>query len=139
MIPPAWNDVWICPSPSGHIQAVGIDSAGRRQYLYHHLWRQQRDAAKHDRVLEFARALPTVRERIEDHLTRRGLPRERVLAAALRLIELGFFRPGGEEYATENGTFGLATIRRGQVSLAGREIICDSARRRRSRGLRAGR
>jgi DNA topoisomerase IB len=116
VIPPAWEDVWICPSPRGHIQAVGTDVAGRRQYLYHDLWRERRDQEKFDRVMEFGRALPRVRAVIERHLDGRGLCRERVLAAAIRLIDLGFFRPGGEEYAAENGSFGLATIRREHVT-----------------------
>ncbi|GAA2598930.1 DNA topoisomerase IB [Actinomadura fulvescens] len=114
-IPPAWTDVWICPSPTGHLQAVGVDSEGRRQYLYHEEWRRQRDAAKHDRVLEFAALLPKVRGTVAEHLDMRGYPRERVLAAAVRLIDLGFFRPGGREYAEENGTYGLATILREHV------------------------
>ncbi|HEX6472820.1 MAG TPA: DNA topoisomerase IB [Streptosporangiaceae bacterium] len=109
-IPPAWRDVWICPARNGHIQAVGVDAAGRRQYRYHDEWRRQRDAEKHDRVLEFAAVLPRVREITTTHLHRRGFPRERVLAAAVRLIDLGFFRPGGKEYAEENGTYGLATV-----------------------------
>lgn len=116
VIPPAWEDVWICAQPGGHIQAVGTDSAGRRQYRYHDLWREQRDRAKHDRMLEFGEALPRLRETVSRHLAGRGLHRERVMAAAVRLIDLGFFRPGGEEYAAENGTFGIATIRREHVT-----------------------
>jgi DNA topoisomerase IB len=118
VIPPAWNDVWICADPRGHIQATGTDSAGRRQYLYHDLWREQRDRDKHDRVRKLGAALPHMRTVIDGHLAGRGLTRNRVLAAAVRLIELGFFRPGGEEYAEENGTFGLATIMKEHVSLA---------------------
>jgi DNA topoisomerase IB len=114
-IPPAWREVWICASPDGHIQAVGVDAAGRRQYLYHDEWRRLRDAEKHDRVLEFAAALPRVRETIAEHLAQRGFTRERVLAAAVRLIDLGFFRSGGKEYAEENGSYGLATVRRDHV------------------------
>jgi len=117
VIPPAWEDVWICADPHGHIQAVGTDAAGRRQYRYHDRWRELRDREKFDRVLEFGRALPRIRTVAERHL--RGpatLSRERVLAAAIRLIDLGFFRPGGEEYAAENGTYGLATIRREHVT-----------------------
>jgi DNA topoisomerase IB len=112
VVPPAWEDVWICPHPHGHIQAVGTDAAGRRQYLYHELWRERRDKEKFDRVMEFGRALPRVRAVVERHLHGQDLSRDRVLAAAVRLIDLGFFRPGGEEYAAENGSFGLATIRR---------------------------
>jgi DNA topoisomerase IB len=122
-IPPAWRDVWICPDPDGHIQAVGTDAAGRRQYRYHDLWRQRRDAEKHDRVLEFGAALPAVRAVVAGHLAGTGLTRQRVLAAAIRLIDLGFFRPGGQEYAEENGTFGLATIRREHVGISRGEIV----------------
>jgi DNA topoisomerase IB len=123
VIPPAWEDVWICADPLGHIQAIGTDAAGRRQYRYHDLWREQRDQQKHDRMLEFGAALPHIRRVLQRHLQDHGLTRDRVLAAALRLIDLGFFRPGGEEYATENGSFGLATIRRGQVAISGGQII----------------
>jgi DNA topoisomerase IB len=125
VIPPAWEDVWICADPLGHIQAVGTDSAGRRQYLYHELWREQRDRDKHDRVLELGAVLPHVREVVCRHLDGRGLGRDRVLAAAVRLIELGFFRPGGEEYAEENGTFGLATILKEHVTLTRGQLIFD--------------
>jgi DNA topoisomerase IB len=125
VIPPAWEDVWICPDPRGHLQAFGTDSAGRRQYLYHERWRQQRDRDKHDRVLELGAALPRVREVVARHLAGRGLTRDRVLAAAVRLIELGFFRPGGEEYAEENGTFGLATILKEHVTLAKGQLMFD--------------
>jgi DNA topoisomerase IB len=115
VIPPAWQDVWICPDPAGHIQAIGKDAAGRRQYRYHDQWREQQDQLKYDRMLEFAAALPRIRQTVREHLDGRGLRRQRVLAAAVRLIDLGFFRAGGEEYAAENGTFGLATIRRDHV------------------------
>jgi DNA topoisomerase IB len=123
VIPPAWEDVWICADPLGHIQAIGTDAAGRRQYRYHELWREQRDQQKYDRMLEFGAALPHIRRVLQRHLQDHGLTRDRVLAAALRLIDLGFFRPGGEEYATENGSFRLATIRRGQVAISGGQII----------------
>lgn len=125
VIPPAWEDVWICPDPRGHIQAMGTDSAGRRQYLYHALWREQRDQGKYDRVRELGAALPHVREVVARHLEGRGLTRERVLAAAVRLIELGFFRPGGEEYAEENGTFGLATILKEHVTLTRGQLVFE--------------
>jgi DNA topoisomerase IB len=125
VIPPAWEDVWICPDPRGHIQAVGTDSAGRRQYLYHDLWREQRDQGKYDRVRELGAALPHVREVVARHLEGSGLTRDRVLAAALRLIELGFFRPGGEEYAEENGTFGLATILKEHVTLTKGQLVFE--------------
>jgi DNA topoisomerase IB len=125
VIPPAWQDVWICLDSSGHIQAVGTDAAGRRQYRYHDLWREQQDRDKHDRVLEFGRILPRLRETVGEHLGGRGLHAERVLAAAVRLIDLGFFRPGGEEYAAENGTFGVATIRREHVACRRGELVFD--------------
>jgi DNA topoisomerase IB len=123
VIPPAWEDVWICPDPNGHIQAVGTDSAGRRQYRYHDRWREKRDREKHDRVLEFGAALPRVRKTVEGHLSGSGLGRDRVLAAAIRLIDLGFFRSGGEEYAADHGTYGLATIRREHVVCSRGEIV----------------
>jgi DNA topoisomerase IB len=125
VIPPAWEDVWISPDPLGHIQAVGTDAAGRRQYLYHAQWRENRDQEKFDRVMEFGRALPKVRAVVERHLSGTGLSRDRVLAAAVRLIDLGFFRPGGEEYAAENGHYGLATIRREHVTCGKGEIAFE--------------
>ncbi|SEG79087.1 DNA topoisomerase IB [Thermomonospora echinospora] len=126
VIPPAWQDVWICPDPDGHIQATGTDAAGRRQYLYHPQWRVQRDREKHDRVLDFAEALPRVRKQVTEHLTGRDFTRERVLAAAVRLIDLGFFRAGGEEYAEENGTYGMATVLREHVTCRrGGEVIFE--------------
>jgi DNA topoisomerase IB len=125
VIPPAWEDVWISPHPRGHIQAVGTDAAGRRQYLYHELWRERRDQEKFDRVMEFGRTLPRVRAVVERHLHGQGLCRDRVLAAAVRLIDLGFFRPGGEEYAAENGSFGLATIRREHVTCGRDELTFE--------------
>lgn len=125
VIPPAWQDVWICADPQGHIQAIGIDAAGRRQYRYHDLWREQRDRDKHDRVQRFGAVLPAIREAVCDHMDTRGLARERVLAGAVRLIDLGFFRPGGEEYAEENGTFGLATIRKDHVTLTKGQLVFE--------------
>jgi DNA topoisomerase IB len=125
VIPPAWEDVWICADPQGHIQAMGTDSAGRRQYRYHDLWRKHRDEDKHDRVRQFGAALPGIRKIVADHLDTRGLCRDRVLAAAIRLIDLGFFRPGGEEYAEENGTFGLATIKREHVVVTRGQLVFE--------------
>ncbi|MDL4814988.1 DNA topoisomerase IB [Actinomadura opuntiae] len=125
VIPPAWQDVWICPDADGHIQAMGTDAAGRRQYLYHEAWREQRDRAKHDHVLELAERLPKVRDAIAGHLAGRGYGRERVLSAAVRLIDLGFFRIGGEEYAAENGTFGLATVLREHVTCRRGHVTFD--------------
>jgi DNA topoisomerase IB len=122
VIPPAWESVWISPDTRGHIQAVGTDSAGRRQYRYHELWRDGREQDKHDRMLEFGAVLPKVRQVICRQLDGKGLTRERVLAAAVRLIDLGFFRPGGREYAEENGTYGLATITQDHVSCRRGEV-----------------
>jgi DNA topoisomerase IB len=122
-IPPAWNDVWICSAPNGHIQAIGTDAAGRRQYRYHDQWRVQRDAAKHDRVLEFAARLTDAREDSAAHLSLDGMPRERALATAFHLLDIGFFRIGGEEYAEKNETFGLATIRRDHVTVSRDGVI----------------
>ena len=125
VIPPAWQQVWICPSPNGHIQAVGTDDAGRRQYLYHPYWRLKRDQSKHDRVLTVAARLPTARRRVIKHLRMEGMPYERALAAAFRLLDLGFFRIGGEAYAEANNSYGLATIQKEHVSIRGRTVIFD--------------
>jgi DNA topoisomerase I len=114
-IPPAWQDVWICADPRGHIQAIGRDAAGRKQYRYHDRWRERRDQQKFDRMLEFGTALPKLRRRVEEDLGRRGLVAERVLACAVRLLDLGFFRVGGEAYAEKHGTFGLATLKKRHV------------------------
>jgi DNA topoisomerase I len=125
VIPPAWKEVWICPWPNGHIQAVGFDAAGRRQYLYHPRWREKRDKLKHDHVLDFAAALPDARAIVIARLDTRGLTKERVLSAAVRLLDLGFFRVGGDRYAEDNGTFGLATLQREHVSFAKGELTFD--------------
>jgi len=125
VIPPAWQDVWICPIPNGHVQATGVDAAGRRQYLYHQVWREKRDLVKFDRMLDFAERLPAMREHVVATLHTRGLTRERVLATAVRLLDLGFFRIGGEEYAEANNTYGLATIRREHVGIAKGVITFD--------------
>ncbi|MEV0325193.1 DNA topoisomerase IB [Micromonospora echinospora] len=112
VIPPAWRDVWISPYPNGHIQATGIDAAGRKQYLYHPQWRQRRDEAKFDHVLEVAHRLPVLRERVERDLTGRGLRRDRVLATVTRLLDMGTFRVGSDQYAAgDDPTFGVATLR----------------------------
>lgn len=110
MIPPAWKNVWICAYPNGHIQAVGTDAAGRTQYLYHQKWQEERSEEKFDRVLEMAPALPDMRRQIAADLRRRGLHRDRVLALALHLLDLGYFRAGSEQYAEENNSFGIATL-----------------------------
>ncbi|GAC1327372.1 MAG: DNA topoisomerase IB [Mycobacteriales bacterium] len=118
VLPPAWRDVWICLLPMGHIQATGIDARGRRQYRYHDLWRLQQDASKFDRALDFAERLPAARATVATHLAERGLTRNRVLGCAFRLLEMGFFRIGSEEYAETNQTYGLATMRRDHVSVS---------------------
>lgn len=111
-IPPAWTDVWICPDVRGHLQAVGVDNAGRRQYLYHPQWRANRDAAKFDHVLEVGRRLPDLRKQADRDLRGKGLARPRVLAAIARLLDMGGFRTGGDQYASgDDPSFGVATLR----------------------------
>ncbi len=124
-IPPAWKDVWICPYPNGHIQAIGTDAAGRRQYRYHQKWRERRDQIKFDKMVEFARALPTLRSVAARDVRKRGFPREKILACAVRLLDRGFFRIGGEEYAEENESYGLATMQKRHVKLNGSTITFD--------------
>jgi DNA topoisomerase IB len=124
-IPPAWTDVWICSDPRGHIQATGLDAKGRRQYRYHARWTEQRAAEKFDRMLDFARRLPRLRDQVRRDLASPGMPRERVLACAVRLLEIGCFRVGGASYAAENGSFGLATIRKEHVRVSGDTIWFD--------------
>ncbi|MFJ4878560.1 DNA topoisomerase IB [Streptomyces sp. NPDC088745] len=124
-IPPAWQDVWICPWPNGHVQALGTDAAGRRQYLYHPEFRARQEQSKHEHVLQVAAALPQLRERVAEDLAGRGLSRERVLACAVRLLDLGFFRIGTSAYARANETYGLTTMlpehvecRRGEIAFS---------------------
>jgi DNA topoisomerase IB len=124
-IPPAWRDVWICSDPLGHIQATGVDARGRKQYRYHDRWRERRDREKFDAMLDFARALPKLRERVAKDLRRRKLSRERVLACAVRLLDRGFFRIGSEDYAEENETYGIATMRKRHVTVAGKNVVFD--------------
>ena len=121
-IPPAWTDVWICPSPTGHLQASGRDAAGRKQYRYHADWHARRDVDKFDRMLAFASALPRIRRRVERDLARRGLPREKVLAAVVRLLELTLIRVGNDEYARLNCSFGLTTLRDRHARVEGTSI-----------------
>jgi DNA topoisomerase I len=123
VIPPAWTDVWICPWPNGHLQAVGTDAAGRRQYLYHPEWRSQRDAAKHARVLDFGRVLSRAREQVLVDLGTEGMSRDRACAVAVRLLDLGCFRIGNDVYAEENGSFGLTTLRREHVRKSGNTMV----------------
>ncbi len=124
-IPPAWREVWICPWPNGHLQALGTDAAGRRQYLYHPAFRERREAAKHEHVLDVASRLPVLRERVAADLRRRGLCRDRVRACAARLLDLGLFRIGSDCYARANGSFGLTTLRREHVRLRRGAVVFD--------------
>ena len=122
VIPPAWVDVWICSIPNGHLQATGRDARGRKQSRYHPRWREVRDQSKYEHMLHFATALPTIRERVDKHLTLPGLPREKVLATVVRLLETTFIRIGNESYARENNSFGLTTLRRRHVDIRGSRL-----------------
>lgn len=122
-IPPAWREVWISPSPLGHIQATGRDARGRKQYRYHERWREVRDDAKYDRLIDFAKALPRIRERVDSDLARPGIPLERVLATAICILEETFMRVGNVEYARANGSFGLTTLRARHVEVEGSRIV----------------
>jgi DNA topoisomerase I len=121
-IPPAWTDVWICPSQNGHLQATGRDARGRKQYRYHPRWRTQRDEAKYDRLIAFGKALPRMRTRVARDLRRSGLPRERVLAAVVWLLDKTGIRVGNEEYARDNSSFGLTTLRDRHVRVGSKRI-----------------
>lgn len=124
-IPPAWTDVWICPDPRGHIQATGRDQRGRKQYRYHERWRQVRDDNKYHRLVAFGRALPKLRARVEKDLTLHGLPREKVLAAVIRLMEITLIRVGNEEYAKQNNSFGLTTLRNRHARVNGSQAMFE--------------
>jgi DNA topoisomerase I len=124
-IPPAWRQVWICPHRNGHLQAVGLDDAGRRQYLYHPEWRRRRDEAKFDEVLDLAARLPRARRLVTRQIRADGMPRPRALATAFRLLDDGLFRIGCEEYADENGSYGLITLERQHVRLQNGRAIFD--------------
>jgi DNA topoisomerase IB len=125
-IPPAWREVWICMDPLGHLQATGLDAAGRKQYLYHDQWRTHRDRLKFDSMLAFGEALPRLRRRVSRDLGQGGeLSRGRVLACAVRLLDLGFFRIGSEDYAERNESYGLTTMRREHVSIEDGQLIFD--------------
>jgi DNA topoisomerase IB len=124
-IPPAWSDVWICPHPRGHIQATGYDDAGRKQYVYHDDWRASRDRVKFEEMEEFARALPTLRESLDESLRKRELGFERVCSCAVRLLDLGLFRIGNERYEAENESYGLTTIKRRHMRIVGKHAIFD--------------
>ncbi|MFC3069465.1 DNA topoisomerase IB [Phenylobacterium soli] len=124
-IPPAWTDVWICPDPRGHIQATGRDQKGRKQYRYHERWRQARDENKYDRLVAFGRALPRLRTRVEKDLAQPGLPRDKVLAAVIRLMEITLIRVGNEEYAKQNNSFGLTTLRNRHARVKGSQAMFE--------------
>jgi DNA topoisomerase-1 len=124
-IPPAWSDVWICPDPWGHLQATGIDAAGRKQYLYHERWRERRDRQKFDSMLEFAAALPKLRRKLKRDLVGEGLEQERVMACAARLLDVGFFRVGSESYAEENQSYGLATLLKTHTTVINGAVVFD--------------
>lgn len=121
-IPPAWRDVWICPHPNGHIQATGRDQRGRKQYRYHEDWRATRDATKYERMVAFGRALPRIRRRVAADLRRRGLGRDKVLAAMVRLLEATHIRVGNDEYARTNRSYGLSTLRNRHAKVRGARI-----------------
>jgi DNA topoisomerase-1 len=121
-IPPAWTDVWICPDPDGHLQATGRDARRRKQYRYHPRWREVRDESKYDHTIDFAEALPRIRAQVDSDLRRRGLQRERVLAAVVRLLDLTLIRIGNAEYARENQSYGLTTMRASHVDIDGADI-----------------
>jgi DNA topoisomerase-1 len=118
-VPPAYTDVWICPSPNGHIQATGRDDRGRKQYCYHERWRETRDENKYERMLVFAEALSKLRRRVDRHMKLPGLSREKVLATVVHLLERTFIRVGNEEYAKENKSFGLTTMRNRHIDVKG--------------------
>ncbi|HSI12682.1 MAG TPA: DNA topoisomerase IB [Chthoniobacter sp.] len=122
VIPPAWEDVWICPVENGHIQATGRDARGRKQYRYHQRWREQRDENKFSRILGFARVLPRIRRRVRRDLKRRGMPREKVLATIVRLLEGTLIRVGNEEYARDNHSYGLTTMKNSHVAVRGAKM-----------------
>ncbi len=124
-IPPAWNEVWICADEGGHLQATGIDAAGRKQYLYHPRWRERRDREKFARMERFARSLPRLRGQLEADLSGEQPVRERVLAGAVRLLDVGLFRIGSEAYAEDDHGVGLATVRKNHVTVSGDGIVFD--------------
>jgi DNA topoisomerase I len=121
-VPPAWTEVWICPDGSGHIQATGRDARGRKQYRYHDDWRQVRDRNKYARIIDFARLLPAIRERVAGDMSKRGAPREKVLATVVSLLDKTLIRVGNGEYAKENGTYGLTTLRSTHLDIDGSEL-----------------
>src|SRR4051812_31617892 len=122
VIPPAWTDVWICPHPNGHLQATGRDARGRKQYRYHPRWRTVRDETKYSRLIAFGLALPRIRARVDADLAQPGLPRSKVLATVVRLLETTLVRVGNEEYARANDSFGLTTLRNRHVKVEGGSV-----------------
>ncbi|HEY0007486.1 MAG TPA: hypothetical protein VGB55_02075 [Tepidisphaeraceae bacterium] len=125
VIPPAWEKVWICPSANGHIQAIGYDAKGRKQYRYHAQWRSHRDLAKYMHIIDFAKSLPTIRAATRRDLRKPGLPREKVLAATVRVLEKTLVRVGNEQYTKTNGTYGLTTLQDRHATIKGGEVIFD--------------
>ncbi len=121
-IPPAWTDVWICPNPKGHIQATGHDAKGRKQYSYHPRWREVRDDTKYERMIEFGKVLPDIRKHVQKDLAKHGLPREKVLATIVKLLETTLIRVGNKEYARTNKSFGLTTMRNKHVDVKGASL-----------------
>ena len=121
-IPPAWTDVWICPSAEGHIQATGRDAKGRKQYRYHADYREAREEAKFEHIVQFAKALPKIRATVAEHMSLRGLPREKVLATVVHLLETTLIRVGNDEYAKANGSYGLTTLKAEHVAVEGTEV-----------------
>ena len=131
-IPPAWTEVWICPSSNGHIQATGRDARGRKQYRYHERWREVRDENKFDRLAQFAKALPNIRRRVARDLKLPDLPRQKVLATIVRLLERTFIRIGNEEYARDNKSFGLTTLKNRHVKVKGARVLFRFKRQERA-------
>jgi len=121
-IPPAWAEVWICPKANGHIQATGRDARGRKQYRYHPQFREVRESTKYEHMLEFAKSLPGIRRTIREHMALRGLPREKVLATVVHLLETTLIRVGNDDYAKENNSYGLTTLRNPHVKVDGAEL-----------------
>ena len=121
-VPPAWTDVWICPFSDGHIQATGRDARGRKQYRYHSLFRELRESTKFEHVVGFAEALPVIRAKVREHMGLRGLPREKVLATVVRLLETTLIRIGNDDYARENKSYGLTTLKNRRVRVNGSEV-----------------
>jgi DNA topoisomerase-1 len=122
VIPPAWTDVWICPFDHGHLQVTGRDESGRKQHLYHPRWRETRDQTKFDRLIDFARALPGMRRQLKRDLARDGLCREKVLATVVRLLEVSLIRVGNDEYARDNKSYGLTTMKNRHATVRGAKI-----------------